>query len=203
MFSHHFHRQDLGCQRKYNHNYQAPEMRQGILKIPSQKYELQRQKTYLRTCTTSEDSDQPAHLHSLIRIFIGRIFKKAKKRRRAFYFFPRKDGLPFLSFFLRIDDLLFVYSLEIMVCFFISLLKRYFAFHFFPRKYRLRFMSFLENVDLSFLIMAFNGTPHIFMSYIEERIAFYFFLRKDDPYAGRIYTCNWSCIKIKGEVLRE
>ena len=31
-----------------------------------------RQKTYLRTCALSEDSDQPAHLRSLIRIFTGR-----------------------------------------------------------------------------------------------------------------------------------
>ena len=31
----------------------------------------QRQKTYLRTCTRSEDSDQPAHSHSLIKLLIG------------------------------------------------------------------------------------------------------------------------------------
>ena len=35
--------------------------------------ELQRQKTYLRTCAPREDSDQPAHLGSLIRIFTERI----------------------------------------------------------------------------------------------------------------------------------
>ena len=33
----------------------------------------QRQKTYLRTCAPSEDSDQPAHSRSLIRIFPWRI----------------------------------------------------------------------------------------------------------------------------------
>ena len=33
----------------------------------------QRQQTYLRTCAPSKDSDQPAHLRSLIRIFAGRI----------------------------------------------------------------------------------------------------------------------------------
>ena len=33
----------------------------------------QRQKTYIRTCATSEDSDQPVHSHRLIRIFTGRI----------------------------------------------------------------------------------------------------------------------------------
>ena len=31
----------------------------------------QRQKTYFRTCTRSEDSDQPAHSHSLIKLLIG------------------------------------------------------------------------------------------------------------------------------------
>ena len=35
--------------------------------------EPQRQKTYLRTCAASEDSDQPAHSRSLIRIFTRRI----------------------------------------------------------------------------------------------------------------------------------
>ena len=33
-------------------------------------YEQQRQKTYLRTCAPSENSDQPAHSRSLIRIFL-------------------------------------------------------------------------------------------------------------------------------------
>ena len=33
----------------------------------------QRRKTYLCTCAPSEDSDQPAHSHRLIRIFTGRI----------------------------------------------------------------------------------------------------------------------------------
>ena len=33
------------------------------------------QKTYLRTCAPSEDSDQPAHSRSLIRIFTGRILE--------------------------------------------------------------------------------------------------------------------------------
>ena len=32
----------------------------------------QRQKAYLRTCALSEDSDQPAHSRSLIRIVTGR-----------------------------------------------------------------------------------------------------------------------------------
>ena len=36
--------------------------------------ESRRQKTYLRTCVPSEDSDQPAHLRSLIRIFTGHMF---------------------------------------------------------------------------------------------------------------------------------
>ena len=36
-------------------------------------YQTQRQKTYLRTCIPSEDSDQPAHSRSLIRIFTGSI----------------------------------------------------------------------------------------------------------------------------------
>ena len=36
-------------------------------------YKQQRQNTYHRTCTRSEDSDQPAHSRSLIRIFIWRI----------------------------------------------------------------------------------------------------------------------------------
>ena len=35
--------------------------------------EPQRQKTYLSTCPPSEHSDQPAHSHSLIRIFTDRI----------------------------------------------------------------------------------------------------------------------------------
>ena len=34
-------------------------------------YELWREKTYLLTCAFNEDSDQPVHLRSLIRIFIG------------------------------------------------------------------------------------------------------------------------------------
>ena len=36
-------------------------------------FESQREKTYLRKCAPSEDSDQPAHLCSLIRIFTVRI----------------------------------------------------------------------------------------------------------------------------------
>ena len=36
-------------------------------------YESQRRKTYLQKCAPSEDSDQPAHSRSLIRIFTGRI----------------------------------------------------------------------------------------------------------------------------------
>ena len=35
--------------------------------------ELQRQKTNLRTCLPSEDSDQPTHLRSLIKIITGHI----------------------------------------------------------------------------------------------------------------------------------
>ena len=34
---------------------------------------LQHQKTFLWTCAASKVSDQPAHLHSLIRIFTGHI----------------------------------------------------------------------------------------------------------------------------------
>ena len=40
--------------------------------------EQQRQKTFLQTRESSEDSDQPAHSRSLIRIFTGRIFMIAK-----------------------------------------------------------------------------------------------------------------------------
>ena len=36
-------------------------------------YEPQRQKTYLRSCAPSDDSDQPTDLWSVIRIFPGRI----------------------------------------------------------------------------------------------------------------------------------
>ena len=32
--------------------------------------ELQCEKTYLLTCASNKDSNQPAHLHSLIRVFI-------------------------------------------------------------------------------------------------------------------------------------
>ena len=35
-------------------------------------FEPQRQKTYFQTCAPSEDSDQPAHARSLIRIFTRR-----------------------------------------------------------------------------------------------------------------------------------
>ena len=35
-------------------------------------YKTQREKTYLRTCTSSEDSDQPAHSLSTWRILIGK-----------------------------------------------------------------------------------------------------------------------------------
>ena len=37
-------------------------------------HEPQRQKTYLLPCAPSEDSDQPAHSRSLIRIFTGHIW---------------------------------------------------------------------------------------------------------------------------------
>ena len=37
----------------------------------SNKYDPKRQKMYPRTCTPSEDSDQPAITRSLIRIFTG------------------------------------------------------------------------------------------------------------------------------------
>ena len=48
-----------------------------------------RQKTYLRTYLPSEDSDQPAHLRSLIRIFTERIlgsqgYKVSSCRQRRF-----------------------------------------------------------------------------------------------------------------------
>ena len=36
------------------------------------------QKTYIRSCAPSEDSDQPAHLHSLIRIFTGCILESQR-----------------------------------------------------------------------------------------------------------------------------
>ena len=41
-------------------------------------YEPEREETYLLTCASSEDSDQPAHSHSLIRIFPGFIFEKLR-----------------------------------------------------------------------------------------------------------------------------
>ena len=37
-------------------------------------FEPHRQETDLRTCAPSEDSDQPAHLRSLLSIFPGQIF---------------------------------------------------------------------------------------------------------------------------------
>ena len=39
-------------------------------------FEPERQKTYLRTCVSNEDSDQPAHSRSLIRIFTERILDR-------------------------------------------------------------------------------------------------------------------------------
>ena len=36
-------------------------------------FEPQRPEMYLQTCSHSEDSDQPAHSRSLIRIFTGRM----------------------------------------------------------------------------------------------------------------------------------
>ena len=44
-----------------------------VLHISPGKHLSQRQKTNLRTCAPSENSDQPAHSRSLIRIFTGRI----------------------------------------------------------------------------------------------------------------------------------
>ena len=38
-----------------------------------QRFEPQREKTYLQTCAPNEDSDQPAHPRSLIKIFTGRV----------------------------------------------------------------------------------------------------------------------------------
>ena len=49
------------------------------LKNDRQQIEPKRQKTYLRTCTTSEDSDQPAHSRRLIRIFTGRFFLASQR----------------------------------------------------------------------------------------------------------------------------
>ena len=39
-------------------------------------YEPQCQKTYLRTCSPSEESDQPAHSQNLIRILTRRILER-------------------------------------------------------------------------------------------------------------------------------
>ena len=45
-----------------------------LIQWSSNTYKMSRsQKTYLRSCALSEDSDQPEHLHSLIRIFPGRV----------------------------------------------------------------------------------------------------------------------------------
>ena len=44
-------------------------------KIQRNMYEQKSQKMYLRTCVPSEDSDQTAHLRSLIRIFTGLILE--------------------------------------------------------------------------------------------------------------------------------
>ena len=52
-------------------------------------YELQRQKKYCRTCAPSEDSDQPAHSRSQIRIFIGRILIPKDEK---FLFVDKKDS---------------------------------------------------------------------------------------------------------------
>ena len=50
------------------------------LKLPNAgKYQPQRQKTYPRICEPSLDSDQPAHSHSLIRIFTRRILDRIAK----------------------------------------------------------------------------------------------------------------------------
>ena len=53
----------------YNANNQGSEKQSY-----TNKNEPQRQKTYLRTCAPSEDSDQPAHSSSLVRIYTGRIW---------------------------------------------------------------------------------------------------------------------------------
>ena len=55
-----------------------------------------RQKTYLRTCAPSEDSDQPAHSRSLIRIFTWRIldnqgFKVSSCEQRSDYTDPQAN----------------------------------------------------------------------------------------------------------------
>ena len=38
-------------------------------------YETQSESTYLLTCASNEDSDQPPHLHSLVRVFVVRMKK--------------------------------------------------------------------------------------------------------------------------------
>ena len=40
-----------------------------VLRVNTIIFEPAPDKTYVKTCATSEDSDQPAHLHSLIRLF--------------------------------------------------------------------------------------------------------------------------------------
>ena len=37
-------------------------------------YEREQDKTYTKICATSEDFDQPAHLHRLIKIFTDRVY---------------------------------------------------------------------------------------------------------------------------------
>ena len=43
--------------------------------IVGKRYAPQREKTYLLTCAPKEASDQPAHQHSLIRVFVVRVRK--------------------------------------------------------------------------------------------------------------------------------
>ena len=50
-----------------NKNWRLPYDRKEVILL-----EPQRQKAYFQTCAPSEDSNQPAHSRSLIRIFIGR-----------------------------------------------------------------------------------------------------------------------------------
>ena len=62
---------------------------------------MERQKTCLRTSAPSEDSDQPAHSRSLIRIFTGHILDSQDAKLLFFFFFC-----------------LFVFCCFVFVCFF-------------------------------------------------------------------------------------
>ena len=62
-------------------------------------------KTYNKTCATSEDSDQPAHLHSLIRVFSDNMCLLQPPG------YPKRDKQEPLSYWVDVqDDLSFCWS---------------------------------------------------------------------------------------------